>query len=67
MAYTDANEGEWFLNGKSMGKVRKLSKAKAEAAAEVGDPLALQRHYRLIWDNIPWQAGRRDKGGYRVR
>ena len=57
MAYTDAAEGELFLNGKSMGKVRKLSKAEAEAAAEAGDPLALQRRYRLIWDNIPWQAG----------
>ena len=57
MAYTDADEGELFLNGKSMGKVRKLSKAEAEAAAEAGDPLALQRRYRLIWDNIPWQAG----------
>ena len=33
MAYTDADEGELFLNGKSLGKVRKLSKEESEAAA----------------------------------
>ena len=57
MAYTDADEGELFLNGKSLGKVRKLSKEESEAAAAAGDPLALQRRYRLIWDRVAWQAG----------
>lgn len=57
MAYTDANEGELFLNGKSMGKVRKLTREEADAASQAGDPLALQRRYRLIWDNIPYEAG----------
>ena len=57
MVYTDANEGELFVNGKSMGKVRKLTKEETEAAIKAGDPLALQRRYRLIWDNIPFEAG----------
>lgn len=57
MAYTDANEGELFLNGVSLGKRTKLTREQSEAAAKAGDPLALQRRYRLIWDSIPWQAG----------
>jgi beta-galactosidase len=40
-----------------MGKVRKLTKEETEAAIQAGDPLALQRRYRLIWDNIPFEAG----------
>ena len=57
MAYTDAAEGELFVNGKSMGKVRKLTREESEAAIQAGDPLGLQRRYRLIWDNIPYEAG----------
>ena len=57
MAYTDAAEGELFVNGKSMGKVRKLTREESEAAIKAGDPLGLQRRYRLIWDNIPYEAG----------
>lgn len=56
-AYTDANEGELFLNSKSLGKVRKLSKEESEIAANAGDPLALQRRYRLIWDAVPYEDG----------
>ena len=57
MAYTDAAEGELFVNGKSMGKVRKLTREESEAAIQAGDPLGLQRRYRLIWDNIPYEVG----------
>ena len=57
MVYTDAAEGELFVNGKSMGKVRKLTRQESEAAIQAGDPLGLQRRYRLIWDSIPYQAG----------
>lgn len=57
MVYTDADEGELFVNGKSMGKRHKLTREQSEAAAANGDPLALQRRYRLIWDSIPFQAG----------
>jgi beta-galactosidase len=57
MAYTDAAEGELFVNGKSMGKVRKLTREESEAAIKAGDPLGLQRRYRLIWDNVPYEKG----------
>ena len=57
MVYTDAQEGELFVNGKSMGKIRKLTREESEAAIQTGDPLGLQRRYRLIWDNIPYEAG----------
>ncbi len=57
MVYTDANEAELFLNGKSLGKRRKYTKAESEAAAAAGDALALQRRYRLIWDNVAYAPG----------
>ena len=57
MAYTDATEGELFVNGKSMGMVRKLTREESEVAIKAGDPLGLQRRYRLIWDSIPYEAG----------
>ncbi len=57
MVYTDANEAELFLNGKSLGKRHKYTKAESEAAAAAGDALALQRRYRLIWDNVAYAPG----------
>ena len=57
MVYSDAKEGELFVNGKSMGKVSKLTREESEAAIKAGDPLGLQRRYRLIWDSVPYEAG----------
>ncbi len=57
MVYTDANEAELFLNGKSLGKRHKYTKAEADSAAAAGDALALQRRYRLIWDGIAYESG----------
>ncbi len=57
MVYTDADEAELFLNGKSLGKRHKYTKAESEAAAAAGDALALQRRYRLIWDNVVYAPG----------
>ncbi len=57
MVYTDADEAELFLNGKSLGKRHKYTKAESEAAAAAGDALALQRRYRLIWDNVAYAPG----------
>ncbi len=57
MVYTDANEAELFVNGKSLGKRHKFSKQESEQAAAVGDALALQRRYRLIWDSVAYEAG----------
>lgn len=55
MVYTDFQEAELFLNGKSLGRKRKLSLQEAEAL--VDDSLALQRHYRLIWDDVKYEPG----------
>ncbi len=57
MAYTDADEAELFLNGRSLGKRHKYSREEADSAAQAGDVLALQRRYRLIWDAVPFEAG----------
>lgn len=57
MVYTDADEAELFLNGQSLGKRHKYTKAESEAAAAAGDALALQRRYRLIWDNVAYAPG----------
>ncbi len=57
MAYTDADEAELFLNGKSLGKRHKYTRSEADSAALAGDVLALQRRYRLIWDAVPYEAG----------
>lgn len=57
MVYTDANEAELFLNGQSLGKRHKYTKTESEAAAAAGDALALQRRYRLIWDNVAYAPG----------
>ncbi len=54
--YTNYPEAELFVNGKSFGKQRKLTAA--ESAALVGkDSLALQRRYRLMWMDVPYEAG----------
>lgn len=57
MVYTDADEAELFLNGKSLGKRRKYTKTEADSALHAGDALALQRRYRLIWDKVAYEPG----------
>ncbi len=57
MVYTDADEAELFLNGQSLGKRHKYTKAESEEAAAAGDALALQRRYRLIWDSVAYAPG----------
>ncbi|MCM1034574.1 MAG: DUF4982 domain-containing protein [Paludibacter sp.] len=51
--YTDAPEAELFLNGKSLGKQHKLTATEAAQDTAWG----VQRRYRLIWDNVPYEAG----------
>ena len=46
MCYTNYPEAELFVNGKSMGK-RKFDKTSKN----------ILNRYRLIWDNVPYQAG----------
>ena len=54
--YTDAPEAELFVNGKSMGRQRKLSKAEAEAL-KGKDEFWLQRRYRLMWNDVKYEPG----------
>lgn len=54
--YTNYPSAELFINGKSYGKQRKLTAE--ESRMLVGkDSLALQRRYRLMWMEVPYEAG----------
>ena len=52
--YTDWPEAELFVNGTSHGRQKKLSREEYEAS---DDSLALQRRYRLIWNDITYEPG----------
>ncbi len=54
--YTNYPEAELFVNGKSYGKQRKLSAAEAKALQGT-DSLWLQRRYRLMWTEVPYEPG----------
>lgn len=54
--YTNHPQAELFVNGKSYGKQRKLTADESRALA-AKDPLALQRRYRLMWMDVPYQPG----------
>ena len=54
--YTSYPEAELFVNGKSYGKQRKLD-AKAALSLKENDALWLQRRYRLMWMDVPYEAG----------
>ncbi len=57
MVYTSLPEAELSVNGRSMGRRRRLSAAEADRAAAEGDSLALLRRYRLIWDDVRYEPG----------
>lgn len=57
MVYTSLPEAELTVNGRSMGRRRRLSAAEADRAAAAGDSLALLRRYRLIWDDVRYEPG----------
>ncbi len=68
--YTDAPEAELFVNGKSMGRQKKLAKAEAEAL-KGKDEFWLQRRYRLMWNDVKYEPGEvkvvtYDKAGKRM-
>lgn len=54
--YTDAPEAELFINGKSQGRQRKLSKAESDAL-KGKDEFWQQRRYRLMWTNVKYEPG----------
>lgn len=57
MVYTSLPEAELTVNGRSMGRRRRLSAAEADRASAEGDSLALLRRYRLIWDDVRYEPG----------
>lgn len=54
--YTSYPSAELFVNGKSYGKQRKLT-AEESLALQGKDSLALQRRYRLMWMDVPYEPG----------
>ena len=54
--YTNYPGAELFINGKSYGKQRKLTAGESEAL-QGKDSLALQRRYRLMWMDVPYEPG----------
>ncbi|MDE6402575.1 MAG: DUF4982 domain-containing protein, partial [Muribaculaceae bacterium] len=54
MVYTSLPEAELFINGKSQGRLRKLTRDEAAAS---DDPMALLRRYRLIWMDAVYEPG----------
>jgi len=56
MVYTDYPSAELFVNGKSQGVQRKLSREESKQL-EGKDSLALLRRYRLIWDQVKYEPG----------
>lgn len=53
MVYTDLPEAELFLNGRSLGRQKKLSRDEAQQDKRWGNI----RRYRLVWDDIPFEEG----------
>ena len=54
--YTSCPEAELFVNGKSMGRQKKLSKEEAEAV-KGKDEFWMQRRYRLMWTDVKYEPG----------
>ena len=50
--YTSADEAELFVNGKSMGRRRK-----DPAAGDLKDYYSVLPRYRLMWMEVPYEAG----------
>ena len=51
--YTDYDEAELFVNGKSQGRIKKLKNLKIK---ELNDPHRLDR-YRLRWNDVKYEPG----------
>ncbi len=54
--YTSYPEAELFVNGKSCGRQRKQTPDEARAL-QGKDSLWLQRRYRLMWTDVPYEPG----------
>jgi beta-galactosidase len=57
MAYTNANEVELFLNGKSLGKKKRFSEpVEIPVGENVSEDKKFTTRYRLLWQ-VPYQPG----------
>jgi len=57
MAYTNADEVELFVNGKSLGKKKRFSEpVEIPVGANVSEDKKFTTKYRLLWQ-VPYQAG----------
>lgn len=54
--YTNYDEAELFLNGRSLGRRHKYSRDEWRENCAT-DSLALLRRYRLIWEDVPYEKG----------
>ena len=54
--YTNYPSAELFVNGKSYGRQRKLTAGESKAL-QGKDSLWLQRRYRLMWMDVPYEPG----------
>ena len=54
--YTDYNEAELFVNGKSQGRIRKIEELKDSKIEELKNSHRLDR-YRLRWNNVKYEPG----------
>jgi len=54
--YTNCPEAELFINGKSMGRQKKMTKEEAEAV-KANDEFWMQRRYRLMWNDVKYEPG----------
>lgn len=56
--YTNAEEAELFINGKSMGRQKKVHElGELEKLKAAGDAFWMQRPYRLMWTDVKYEPG----------
>ena len=67
MAYTNADEVELFLNGKSLGRKKRFSEpVEMPVGPNVSPDRKFLTKYRLEWQ-VPYQPGQSESGGVRGR
>jgi len=63
MAYTNAEDVELFLNGRSLGRKKKGEPYVIPVNKRTSDDLHFTTHYRLVWD-VPFEPGTLDAVAY---
>ena len=63
MAYTNAEEAELFLNGRSLGRKRKGEPYVIPVGKKISEELRFTTKYRLVWQ-VPYEPGTLTAVGY---